>query len=113
MAFLFCREFQKDLAKIQAESEIMLYPTDFNEMFCISALECLATSTPIITSKRAALIERVEDGRNGFLIEGKPGTDNFNTEFVNKAVSFLKSEKLKKNFLNPLLLPFLVLILKV
>lgn len=89
---------KKDLAKIQAESELMLYPTDFNEMFCISALECLATGTPIITSKRAALIERVEDGRNGFLIEGKPGTDNFKNEFVNKAVSCLKSEKLKREF---------------
>jgi glycosyltransferase involved in cell wall biosynthesis len=87
---------KNDLATIQAESELMLYPTDFNEMFCISALECLAIGTPIISSKKAALIERVEDDRNGFLVDGNPETDNFKTEFVNKAVAVLKDENLKK-----------------
>lgn len=95
---IFQRLSKQKLAKLQAESEVMLYPTDFNEMFCISALECFAVGTPIISSKKAAMIERVEDGKNGFLIDLPYKSSQYRKEFVDKACSFLENQNMKSSF---------------
>lgn len=87
-----------ELAKLQAESEVMLYPTDFNEMFCISALECFAAGVPIISTARAAMNERVESGKNGFLLSGSPETEEYHNEFIKKAVAFFNNDDQKKEF---------------
>jgi glycosyltransferase involved in cell wall biosynthesis len=81
---------KKQLANIQAESTLFLYPTNFNEMFCISALECMRVGTPLVCSHRAALIERVKDGKNGHLILGQAGSNAYNKEFIKKTISLLK-----------------------
>ena len=96
--FIFQRLPKCKLAKLQAESEVMLYPTDFNEMFCISALECFAAGTPIISSKKAAMIERVKDGENGFLIDLPYGSLAYNKEFIDKTCSFLGDQNTKETF---------------
>ncbi len=92
------RVSKQELSKLQVESEVMLYPTDFNEMFCISALECFAAGTPIISSKRAAMIERVEEGKTGFLIDGDPKNLDCKERFIATAVRFLNDEKMKHEF---------------
>ena len=76
----------------------MLYPTDFNEMFCISALECFAVSTPIISSRKAAMIERVKDGENGFLIDLPYKSPAYKKEFIDKACYFLENQSIKDIF---------------
>jgi glycosyltransferase involved in cell wall biosynthesis len=95
---IFQRLSKNELAKLQAESEIMLYPTDFNEMFCISALECFSTGTPIISSKRAALIERVKNGENGFLINSTYESQDYRREFIDKACFFFGNQNIKNAF---------------
>lgn len=94
----FKRLSKQELAKLQAESEVMLYPTGFNEMFCIVALECFAVGTSIISSKRAAMIERVESGKNGFLVELPYGSSVYNQEFINKACYFFENQSIKDVF---------------
>ena len=89
--YLFKRIPKLELAKLQAESEVMLYPTNFNEMFCISALECLASGTPIITSKRGALKERIQNGINGFLIDEAFESNEYRKKFIECTISFFKS----------------------
>ena len=98
--YLFRSIPKLELAKLQAQSEIMLYPTDFNEMFCISALECLASRTPIITSKKGALIERIESGFNGFLIDEQPNTNQYRQKFIENTVNFFKRDESKKDLFN-------------
>ena len=95
---VFQRLSKYELAKLQAESEVMLYPTDFNEMFCISALECFAVSTPIISSRKAAMIERVKDGENGFLIDLSYKSPAYKKEFIDKACYFLENQSIKDIF---------------
>jgi glycosyltransferase involved in cell wall biosynthesis len=95
---LFKRLSKQELAKLQSESEVMLYPTDFNEMFCISALECFAVGTPIISSKKAAMIERVKDGKNGFLIDLPYKSSDYRKEFIDKTCYFLENEDIKDTF---------------
>lgn len=95
---VFQRLSKQELAKLQAKSEVMLYPTDFNEMFCISALECFAVGTPIISSKKAAMIERVESGKNGFLIDLPYKSSDYRKEFIDKACGFFENQNMKSAF---------------
>ncbi|MFH1455277.1 MAG: glycosyltransferase family 4 protein [bacterium] len=95
---VFQRLSKRELAKLQAESEIMLYPTAFNEMFCISALECFVVGTPIISSKRAAMIERVQDEENGFLIDSLYGSSDYKKEFIDKSCYFFENQNVKDDF---------------
>lgn len=61
-----------EVAILQARSELMLYPTVFDEMFCISALECMSVGTPVISGKRAAMSERIRNGVGGYSLAGSP-----------------------------------------
>lgn len=70
-------------------SGLMLYPSTYDEQCCISALEAAAAGLPIITTNRAALAERVIDGVTGYLIDGEPGTPEYDEMFVEKAAELL------------------------
>ena len=55
------------LANKYKYSTAMLHP-GYDETFCISALEALASGLPIITFNRTALAERVINNVNGFIV---------------------------------------------
>ena len=59
---------RKFLASKYKYSTAMLHP-GYNETFCISALEALASGLPIITFNRSALAERVINNVNGYIIK--------------------------------------------
>lgn len=52
---------QKALANEFKKAELWAYPTWFTETFCITALEAMASSTPIVTTNVAALQTTVGD----------------------------------------------------
>jgi glycosyltransferase involved in cell wall biosynthesis len=56
------------LARKYKYSTAMLHP-GYDETFCISALEALASGLPIITFNRSALAERVINNVNGYIIK--------------------------------------------
>lgn len=85
-----------ELAKLQATSKLMLYPTDFDEMYCISVLECMRVGTPVITSRRAALTERINHGEDGILINGNPMDKKYFLKFIEATEKVLKNEALWK-----------------
>jgi hypothetical protein len=78
------------LSELQASCAFLLYPCRFPEMFCLSAAECTAVGTPIITSAQDALRERVFHGKNGYLIEGAIDTAHTQQQFVRQAVALLR-----------------------
>ncbi|MGW3957413.1 glycosyltransferase [Streptomyces sp. NPDC004752] len=79
-------------ARIIRESEVMLYPTAYEEMCCVSALECVAFGTVPVLSAVAALRERVEPGATGVLVEGNIDDPAVEEQFVDEAVRLLLDE---------------------
>lgn len=74
---------QQDLIKKMTPAFLMLYPNfDFVESSCGSAMEAMCTGTPIITSKRAGLIETVGLGE-GRLIDDELPIDEYTTAMIN------------------------------
>lgn len=78
----------------QKEASLMLYPSTYDEMCCISALECAAARCAIITTNRAALSERVIEGETGYLIDGEPGAYHYDRQFVLLAEKLLTDHEL-------------------
>lgn len=76
------------------ESQLYLYPTRwFDETCCISALEAAAAGVPIVATARAALNERVNDCRTGYLIREREGHDY---EFAEMAIKLLSDTSTRK-----------------
>lgn len=84
---------KEEVAYHQATSELMLYPTDFDELFCISALECLSVDTPVISTYRAGLIERVTSENDGLLIKGDPRSSVYKEQFLDATLSRLMNNE--------------------
>ncbi|MFE5868792.1 glycosyltransferase [Streptomyces roseifaciens] len=72
-----------------ASSQLMLYPTNYDEMCCIAALEAAACGTVPVVSDRAALRERVTDGTSGLLIPGDITTPRTRDRFADQAAALL------------------------
>ncbi|HDX9688670.1 TPA: glycosyltransferase family 4 protein [Bacillus thuringiensis] len=85
--------FQRML-EIQKRSKLFLYPSTYDDSFCVTALEAAAAGSVIITSNRAALKERVVDGYTGYLIEGDPYSPEYQKDFIIKTVKLLNDNEL-------------------
>lgn len=81
---------QVELAGLLSQNRVFAYPNSFDETFCIAVLEAQAAGLPVVTSARAALLERVEHGVDGFLIEGNPAKKIYQDEFTRQVVHLLQ-----------------------
>jgi len=72
------------IIKHMLQSQFWFYPTDFEETFCISALEAQACGCTCITTPKAALQEMIAD--RGILLNG----DVYTEKFWGNVVSLLK-----------------------
>lgn len=77
---------QSELAKEMLSSEVLLYPNNFDETCCITAIEAQHSETAIITSSKGALPETV---KSGILIEGNPYSAEYQNEFIQATVELL------------------------
>jgi glycosyltransferase involved in cell wall biosynthesis len=73
---------QRSLADIMCRNLVYAYPNTFPETFCISVLEAQAAGMAVVTSRRAALAERITHGVDGFLIDGEPASDAYRIAFI-------------------------------
>lgn len=62
------------LKNLIAEARFTVCPSEWNEVFGLSAIEALTFCKPVIASRVGGLTELIEDGKNGFLVE--PGNVN-------------------------------------
>jgi glycosyltransferase involved in cell wall biosynthesis len=83
------------LARELRAASLMAYPCNFKETFCTAVAEAQAAGLPVVTSRLAALTERVEDSRDGFLIPGKPGqSPGYEPAFVGAVLRLLRDDDL-------------------
>lgn len=82
---------RKELFEEQKQSEVMTYPCEYEECFCISAMECIAAGAIPVTTKIGALKTTVSD--SGVLLSNVPGTQDYDTKFVDEVVSLLTDKK--------------------
>jgi glycosyltransferase involved in cell wall biosynthesis len=48
----------------------LLHPISFAEPFGLSVVEAMATGTPVVAFARGSMVELIQDGSNGFLVQG-------------------------------------------
>jgi len=61
-----------DLAAVQQKCDMLVYPTEFEEVSCITAMEAMAAGLPFLSSEHAALPETCKDS-GAILIPFKDG----------------------------------------
>lgn len=83
----------KELHRAMMESAIWAYPTDFDEISCITAMKSQALGAIPVVINRAALKETV---RNGFKIDSDITTKEGQKEYVKQLVKLLKDHKLQE-----------------
>jgi len=81
---------QRELAKAFLASSLWLYPTNFHETSCITAMEAQAAGVFAITSKLAALPETL---RMGHLIDPPNTTAEYEAEFLDTIKCFLEARQ--------------------
>ncbi len=92
--FYHGRVNQRELALGQLSCSLFAYPTDFEETFCITAIEAQKACIPVISTNFAGLKTTV--GNSGILIgngeKGQPYTEEYRKEFVAKCIELLTNE---------------------
>ena len=83
---------KRDLYRELARSALLVYPSTFPEVSCISALEAAACGTPVVASRYCALKESVADGETGVLIPGDPQQEAYQRAFVKAALGLLSDD---------------------
>ena len=81
---------RQELVKHQLEAEVMAYPCNYDENFCISAAECISAGAIPVVFAHGALDTTI--GKDGFIAK-----DDF--DFVSKVVKVLKGQS-KINFVS-------------
>ena len=80
---------RKELVYHQNTAQLTTYPCDYEECFCISAMESIAGGAVPITSNLAALKTTVAD--SGVLISNPTGSEEYDKKFVEAAVELLQN----------------------
>lgn len=88
---------KKELAREMLSSELMLYPNNFWETFCISTLEAQIAGTPIITTDMGALSTTVDRNLNS-LLKGSPYSKEYQREFVHRTEELLTNPPLLQEY---------------
>lgn len=79
---------KRQLAAEQQSAALCLYPNNFWETFCLTALECQAAGTPTITTRRGALTTTLCQDGNVF-VNGNPESAEYRTIFCEETVRLL------------------------
>ena len=83
---------KKQLAALQRSAAVHVYPTEFEEVSCITAMECMAAGLPFLSSKHAALPETCSVAKNGCRLVNLDKDGHVNTKrFISTLKFLLKS----------------------
>ena len=82
---------KSDLYKAMLYSSVLAYPTEFEEVSCITAMEAMQCALPMLTTKTAALPETCR-GAGVKFIKDTEGGAALVTEFTKQVKSFLSND---------------------
>ncbi len=88
------RVSRAELVRHQREAQVMAYPCEWPENFCIAAMECLAAGAVPVTTDLAALATTV--GAEGVLLPGMPQEPAYQERFVAEVVRLLRDEEYRR-----------------
>lgn len=73
-----------DLVKVQKHCDMLVYPTEFEEVSCITAMEAMAAGLPFLSSEQAALPETCKDSGSILIpfVDGAVSEDAFVFEIM-------------------------------
>lgn len=86
-----------ELAKEMMSSSLCLYPNNFWESFCLTALETQAAGTPMITTNLGALSTTLNN-KNNILLDEYQYSEEYAKEFVKNTVDLLRNQKKLKDY---------------
>ena len=95
--FYHGRVGQKELAEELLKSDIWLYPTQFTETYCITALEAQMAGVLCVCSATGALATTVGD--RGILLTGEPGDHGYEDGIVQEIMDIQANAKKKQQLL--------------
>jgi len=81
------------VAEEMLSSELMLYPNNFWETFCLTTFESQLAGTPVITTDMGALSTTVDRNLN-FLLTGSPYSKMYQQKFIDKSVELMSDSVL-------------------
>jgi GR25 family glycosyltransferase involved in LPS biosynthesis len=94
----FCGKYEnKDLIPEFMKAEYWLYPTNWPETYCISALEAQMSGCVCITSHLAGLIDTIGD--RGVLIKQEPYSPEYKKELLENLYKIMEDTKLKEYYM--------------
>ena len=92
------RVSQEQLAIEWRKSDVWLYPTDFEETYCISALEAMAAGCLVATTRLAGLISTVGD--RGITVDPPIAREEVRAELLKKLCFVLDRPEVKKRYVD-------------
>lgn len=75
------------------QATLYAYPTAFEEVSCITAMECMANGLPFVASRLAALPETLTEGA-GVLIDGDARGEQYQAQFAQTVLNLLNHPEL-------------------
>lgn len=81
---------RKELVQYQLSSDLHVYPSTYEEMFCISSAECQVAGAYSITSNTGALRDTNEFG---LVLEGGPMVSGWVDKFAEQVINHLSNPK--------------------
>lgn len=78
-----------ELRKAQLDADFFLYPTNFNETYCISLTECMYAGAIPIVSNHAALRERVMNTETGLIVGDDMNMQHDKDEYIGTVTTAL------------------------
>lgn len=81
---------REELVICQKTAEIMAYPCDYDENYCISAIECIAAGAVPVTTDIGALKTTVAD--SGIVINGKSESLVYQEKFIEEIANLLTNQ---------------------
>lgn len=82
---------QRQLAEAWKKAYVWAFPTTFQESFCLTAKEACLSSTPIVSTHRAALKTTV--GRHGYVLKNYPYSLDGANELIAQVIKLHKNRK--------------------
>jgi len=82
---------KSDLYEALASSALLVYPTDFPEISCISGAEAMACGTPVVSTNNFALPETLGDA--AVLIDGKTSEPEYRDKFCEAVLNLLEDDE--------------------